>query len=77
MDSPAEDIEVDSPTLTVAGSTIPGAVVSVNDDLARVGPDGKFSVQIQLEEGPNDVEVVASDRQGNEQSVIRSVIYEP
>ncbi len=77
VDSPAEDDSVDSSRLQVSGSTIPGAVVSVDGDLVKVKSDGTFSTEIKLDEGPNDVEVVASDRDGNEQSVIRSVIYEP
>lgn len=77
VDAPAEDTSVDSPALDVRGRTIREAVVSVNGDLAKVGRDGSFAIQIQLDEGANDVEVVASDPLGNETFVIRSVIYEP
>ncbi len=77
VDAPAEDTVVEDPTLAVRGRTIPEAVVSVDGDLVEVGRDGSFSTQVQLEEGANDLEVVASDPAGNEQYVLRSVIYEP
>lgn len=77
LDAPAEDTIVSDPTLAVQGKTIPEAVVSVNGDLVKVGHDGSFTTQLRLEEGANDLEVVASDPAGNEKYVIRSVIYQP
>ena len=77
VDSPPEDGSVDSADLTVSGTTTPGAVVSVNGDLVDVGSDGSFSTDLQLSEGANDIEVEASDIQGDQQSVIRSIIYAP
>ena len=68
---------MDSADLTVSGTTTPGAVVSVNGDLVDVGSDGSFSTDLQLSEGANDIEVEASDIQGDQQSVIRSIIYAP
>ena len=75
--SPAESGTLNTADLPVTGKTIAGAVVSVDGNLVPVGSDGTFSTQVKLNQGPNDVEVVASDRQGNEKSVIRSVIYAP
>ena len=75
--SPSGDGTLNTQNLPVSGKTSPGAVVSVDGDLVTVGSDGSFSTQLKLRQGPNDVEVVASDRQGNERSVIRSIIYAP
>ena len=50
----------------VRGSTSPGAVVSVNDEIALADTQGVFTVTISLEEGPNIIEVIASDEEGNE-----------
>lgn len=52
-------------------------MVSVNGDLVEVDATGKFQTAVTLDEGPNIIEVVASDENGNELGVILSVIYEP
>jgi len=53
----------------ISGKTIPAAVVSifVNGDivLANVSEVGDFSAEVFFEEGPNILEVLASDQQGN------------
>jgi len=69
ISQPSDGAEISTSPITVSGITIPEAVVSVsvNDDLeiADVDEDGNFSVVVTLEEGPNLVEVVASDAYGN------------
>ena len=66
---PSDGAEISTSPITVSGITIREAVVSVsvNDDLeiADVDQDGNFSVVVNLEEGPNLIEVVASDAYGN------------
>jgi len=61
----------------VKGVTTADATVSVKGSLVDVGADGKFSTTVSLEEGPNSIEVVASDSQGNENSQVLTVIYAP
>jgi hypothetical protein len=64
------DVEVPLETaeLTVQGLTAPGAVVSVDGDLADVDVDarGNFVDVAALTEGANAIDVVASDDQGNQ-----------
>lgn len=74
---PQDESIVNTPAITVIGTTSPNAVVSVNGLLANVSPAGNFQLAISLDEGPNDIEVVASDENGNELSAILSVIYQP
>jgi hypothetical protein len=74
---PADESEVTTPTVTVRGVTSPGAVVSVGDDLADVDAGGAFSATVTLEEGPNVIEVVASDEDGNVLFQEILIIYEP
>jgi hypothetical protein len=57
--------------------TAAGAVVSVNDNVLIAGADGSFETQVTLEEGPNLIEVIASDEAGNETSLDLAVTYEP
>jgi glucodextranase-like protein len=66
---PAEqDIEVPLGTaqLTVTGTTLPGAVVSVGGDLADVDDQGTFTDTAALDEGANEIDIIASDNQGNQ-----------
>jgi hypothetical protein len=75
--SPQDESIVNTPNIVVVGTTSPGAVVSVNGGLANVDAAGAFQLSLALEEGPNIIEVVASDVNGNELYEILSVIYEP
>lgn len=79
--APEDESIVDTSTISVSGTTIPGAVVSVlvNDEIeiADVDEQGNFSVTVELEEGPNIIEVIASDLEGNEEHCILVVIYTP
>ena len=78
---PIDGAQVSTSAVLVTGKTIPGAVVSVSIDdtveIANVDQNGNFSVTVNLEEGPNLIEVVASDRLGNEKSSSIAVIYVP
>jgi hypothetical protein len=78
---PIDGAQVSTRDILVSGKTIPGAVVSVSIDdtveIANVDQNGNFSVTVNLEEGPNLIEVVASDQLGNEKSSSIAVIYVP
>ena len=63
---PADNSIINVGTVEVMGRTSPGAVVSVNDEIAVADTEGTFVVTIALEEGPNIIEVVASDDEGSE-----------
>jgi hypothetical protein len=51
--------------------------VTVNDDIIVVGADGRFQSTVQLAEGPNVIEILASDLEGNEASLEITVTYAP
>jgi len=74
---PQDEITVNTSTVQVKGVTTADATVSVNGSLVDVGADGKFSTTVSLEQGPNSIEVVASDSQGNENSQVLTIIYVP
>lgn len=77
--SPAEDRTVDSQSITVAGVTSPDATVSVNGNLVIPGIDGSFSIGLLItpEENPMLIEVIATSVAGEQQSVVRTVIFVP
>lgn len=74
---PQDEIVVDTSPTHVSGSACVGATVSVNGELIDVDEQGNFTVMVELEEGPNAIEVIASESQGNEESRILAVIYAP
>lgn len=75
--SAPEESVIKNSFMKVEGSTLPTSVVTVNGNIAALDETGKFSVPVTLEEGPNAIEIVASDFQGNQRSSIVSVIRLP
>lgn len=75
--TPQDESTVNVASIPIVGQTIVGAVVSVNGNLVDVDASGKFQTTVKLDEGPNIIQVVASDVNGNELSAILRVIYEP
>jgi hypothetical protein len=63
-----QDVEVplDTTQLTVQGATLPGAIVSIDGDLVDTNDRGEFVDDTLLEEGANEIVVIASDDQGNQ-----------
>jgi hypothetical protein len=77
VNSPQDGATVTAPEVVVTGTSSPGAVVTVNDDIIIVGDDGKFQSTVQLEEGPNLIEIVASNDVGDEKSIELGIDYQP
>lgn len=75
--SPQDGDVVDVPQITVSGLASPGAVVTVDDQILLAGPDGTFQAEVALDEGPNLIEVIASNDSGSESTVDMTVVYEP
>ena len=64
-------------TFEVVGRTSVDALVSVGDEFVDVAIDGTFTRTVTLDEGPNEVEVVASTAAGETDSIVLIIIYEP
>ena len=78
MESPEEtESFVTDDSIEVVGRTRIDAVVSVNDTVVEVDTEGRFSHTVQLEEGPNVIEVVSSIATGDELDQVIVVIYTP
>jgi len=60
--------------LTIHGLTLPAAVVSIDGDLVDIDDQGNFAGATPLDEGANEIEVVASDSQGNQTSTTLFVV---
>ena len=75
---PQDEAVVSGELLRVAGRTNPEAILSVNGRMVRyVDVDGNFSTVVTLLEGPNLLEVLASDYDGRRASQSLTVIYAP
>src|SRR5579864_4810478 len=63
-----QDVEVplDTAQLVIQGTTLPGAVVSIDGNLADIDDQGNFGGALALEQGANEIDVVASDDHGNQ-----------
>ena len=75
--SPQDETVVNTPQVEVIGTAPVGAVVTVNEDILIVNTDGQFKSIVSLEEGPNLIEILASDEDGNETSLLLTITYEP
>ncbi len=73
--SPIDGASVTAPTITVAGTTVPNADVSVNEKDLTADATGRFSTAIALEEGDNPILVAASDDNGNASEVELTITY--
>ena len=63
--SPADNSVVSSQRVSLEGRASPDATVSVNGQLVGLEATGHFSVSVPLNEGPNLIEIIASDFAGN------------
>ena len=63
--------------MTVAGRTRVDALVTINDTIVEPNIDGDFSLDMDLEEGPNIIEVVASVASGEQKNFVLVAIYVP
>jgi hypothetical protein len=75
--SPMDGDVVQSPHVTLSGQAPAGTVISLNETIYIVPDDQSIMIPINLEEGPNLLELVASDVSGNEVSVVLTLTYEP
>jgi hypothetical protein len=70
LTEPAEAAELNTGTVTVKGQTVPGAAVNVNDNATVADSSGNFSATINLDPGPNAIDVIATDDSGQEGEVL-------
>ena len=75
--SPLDQAVVNVAQIEVVIQAPPDTVVTVNDEILIVGLEGQFTTAVSLVEGPNAIEIVASDSEGNEIDAILTVLYQP
>jgi hypothetical protein len=75
--APADNSVVMVPQVIVTGLAPSETVLTINDSLLVVGVSGQFSVTVPLQEGPNELDVLASDPAGNQANTKLIVTYDP
>jgi len=51
-------------------------VISLNEYISLVAGEGSFSIPVILEEGPNVIDLVASNMDGDEIELVLTIVYE-
>ena len=74
---PPDGLETAEPTIPLIGGARADAVVGVNGTPVEVNVLGILSTTVTLEDGPNFIEVVATDIQGNVRFQTVAVFYLP
>ena len=72
---PENESIVSNSILPLSGRTGPNAIVSINGRSVPVDRFGYFSSTVRLEEGPNVIDVVATNDDGQTLSTVLAVIY--
>ena len=67
---------VSTASITLRGRTGPGAVVSADSEITVADSRGEFALLINIMEGPNVIQVIASDASGNTVTANLIVIYD-
>lgn len=65
ISEPLNNITTSNPTVSVKGTTVGNADVSVNEKDIKADAQGNFSATITLDEGENIIAVLAADQVGN------------
>ena len=74
---PENESIVSVSVLRLAGRTGPNAIVSINGRSVPVDRFGYFSGTVALDDGPNVIDVVATNDDGRTLSTVLAVIYRP
>ena len=74
---PQDQSIVSESNLRLAGRTGPLAIVSINGISVSVDPFGTFTTFVTLDSGPNIIDVVATNDDGQVLSTVVAVIYRP
>lgn len=71
--TPPDDTTTTASVVEIAGITDPDATVSIEGQLIPINESGKFAYQVELEEGRNIIEVIASKKLSPKTRATRTV----
>jgi hypothetical protein len=73
----ADMMTVNNSNFTLTGQAPEGTVISANDQIALVGTDQKFAFPLTLVEGPNLIEIEASNSEEQTAGINLVLLYAP
>ena len=71
------EVITEESSITVTGRTRADAVVTINDTAAEPDSEGLFASLVELEDGPNIIELISSLASGEQVDLVLVVIYIP
>jgi hypothetical protein len=74
--TPKDGDIVNQKVINVSGQAPVETVISLNEDIILVGNEGSFSIPVTLDEGPNVIELVASNVDGDIIELVLTIVYE-
>ena len=74
--TPREGDIVTQEVIDVSGQAPVETVISVNDFIFLVTEEGSFTIPVILDEGPNIIELVASNLDGDELALVLTIVYD-
>jgi hypothetical protein len=77
VDHPPADLIVYESSIEISGRTSPGSDLFINNQSVPIEPDGRFSQDITLQRGRNDIEIAALNTLGKRAAVRRTVVFAP
>jgi hypothetical protein len=77
LTTPRDGETTNTSPLLVSGVTVPNAIVSVNDVVGVANVEGRFDLMVPLQAGPNVLEIIASQANGQQAFMIVTVMYQP
>jgi hypothetical protein len=73
IDYPSDGATIRGNTVTVRGKTAPNASVSIESNIVTAEGSGAFSALVNLDEGPNAIDIVSTDASNNQGEVMLMV----
>ncbi|MEA3327402.1 MAG: hypothetical protein U9R53_08870 [Chloroflexota bacterium] len=74
--TPKDGDIVTQEVIDVSGQAPAETVISLNDYIFLVTEEGSFSIPVILDEGPNIIELVASNIDGDELALVLTIVYD-
>jgi len=74
--TPKDGDIVTQEVIEVSGQAPAETVISLNDFIFLVTEEGSFSIPVILDEGPNIIELVASNMDGDEIALVLAIVYD-
>ena len=75
--SPEDGTTVNTASAEIKGTAPVDTVITIGEEIIVVDESGKFSFTVQLQQGDNEIQILASDADGNKVYKILTVDYVP